>query len=71
MRGIAFICSDTPYFIMTTPTVFPNYIINSYIEGNKSRVVILNNTTLGIHHIQAMQKKITGGESIFKSHMKC
>ena len=45
---------------MTTPDVFPNYIINNDIEGNKSGVAILNNTTLGIHRTQSMQKKCTG-----------
>ena len=45
---------------MKNPTVFPKYIINNNIEGNKYGVAILNNTTLGIHHTQAMQKKNTG-----------
>ena len=45
---------------MTNPTVFPEYIINNGIDVNKSGVAILNNTTLGIHRTQEIQKKITG-----------
>ena len=45
---------------MKNPTVFPKYIINNNIEGNKYGVAILNNTTLGIHHTQTMQKKCSG-----------
>ena len=45
---------------MTAPTVFPKYIINNDIKGNKSGVAILNNTTLGIHPTQAIQTKFTG-----------
>ena len=45
---------------METPTVFRNYIINNDVEGNKYGVAIFNNTTLGIHCTQAMQKKCTG-----------
>ena len=55
--------SDAPDFIMTTNTLFPKYIINNDIEGNKYVVAILNNTTLGIHRTQAIQKKITGKHS--------
>ena len=46
--------SDAPYLIMTTPTVFPKYIIKNDNEVNKHGVEILNNTTLDIHRTQAM-----------------
>ena len=58
MQGIPLVFSYVPYLIMKTPTVFPNYIINNDIEGNKYGVAILNNTTLGIHCNQAMQKNL-------------
>ena len=60
MQGINLVCSDSPYLIMKTTTVFPNYSINNYIADNKSGFAILNNTPLGIHRNQAMQKKCTG-----------
>ena len=60
MRGIPLVFSDAPDLIMTTPTVFLSYKINKDIEGNKSDVKILNNTTLGIFRTQAIQKKCTG-----------
>ena len=63
MQGIYLVFSDAPTLIMTTPTVFPNYIINNDIEGNKSGVEILNNTTVGIHCTQAMQTKCTKNNS--------
>ena len=59
MEGITLVWSDAPDLIMTTPTFFPNYIINNDIEGNKYGVAILNNTTLGIHRTQSMQIKCT------------
>ena len=59
MKEIPLVCSDVPALIMTTPTVFPNYIINNDIEGNKSGVEILNNITLGIHRTQEMHIKCT------------
>ena len=55
---------------MTTTTVFPNYIINNYIEVNKYGVAIFNNTTLGIHRAQAVQTKCTGKIGIVKDHIK-
>ena len=58
MRGIPLVFSDAPDLIMTTPTVFLSYKINKYIEGNKSGVVVLNNTTLFIHHTQTVQKNV-------------
>ena len=51
---------DPTALIIKTSTVFPNYIINSFVEGNKSGVVILNNTTLGIHRTQEIQTRCTG-----------
>ena len=60
MQGIPLVFSYVPYLIMKTPTVFPNYIIKNDTEGNKSGVVIFNNTTLGILRTQAIQKKYTG-----------
>ena len=60
MQEIPLVFSDAPYLIMKTPTVFPNYIIKNDTEGNKSGVVIFNNTTLGIHCTQTMQTKYTG-----------
>ena len=59
MQGISLVFSDSPTLIITTPTVFPNYIINNDIDGNKSSVAILNNTTLSFHRTQAMQTKCT------------
>ena len=58
IQGATLVCLDEPDFIMTTPNVFPKYIINDDIEANKYGVAILNNTTLGIHHTQAIQEKI-------------
>ena len=71
MQGIPVVCSDTPDLIMTTPTVFPKYIINNDIEGNKSGAVILNNTTLGIHCTQATHKNVQENIAIVKDHIKC
>ena len=45
---------------MSAPTVFKNHIIHKDIEGNKSSVANLNNTTLGIQRTQAMQTKCIG-----------
>ena len=58
IKGIPLVCSDAPALIMETTTVFPSYIINNDIEGNNYGVLILNNTTLGIRHTQAMQKNL-------------
>ena len=60
MQEIPLVFFYAPALIMTTPTVFKNYIINNDIEGNKYGVAILNNTALVIHRTQAMQKKCTG-----------
>ena len=38
---------------------FPSYIIKNNVEGDKSGIAILNNTTLGIHCTQEMQTKWT------------
>ena len=40
--------------------MFPIYIINNYIEGNKSGVAILNYNTFGICRTQEIQKKCGG-----------
>ena len=71
MKEIPLVCSDVPALIMTTPTVFPRYIINNDIECNKSGVAILNNTTFGILCTQAMQKNVQENIAIVKYHMKC
>ena len=55
---------------MKTPTVFPIYIINNDVEGNKYGVEILDNNTLGICRTQEMQTKCTGEITIVKFHMK-
>ena len=52
MHGVPLVFSDVSAFIMKNHTVFTNYIINNDIEGNKSGVAILNNTTIGIHRTQ-------------------
>ena len=70
MQVIPLVLSNATDLIMTTTTVFPNYIINNDIEANKYGVAISNNTTLGIHHIQAMQTKFTGKNAIIKYHTK-
>ena len=57
MQGISLVFSNAPDLIMKTTNLFPKYIIKKYIEVNKSSVEILNNTTLGIHRNQEMQKK--------------
>ena len=57
MQGIPLVCSYVPALMMTTTNVFPSYIINNDIEGNKYGVAILNNTTLGIFHTHAVQTK--------------
>ena len=54
---IPLVCSNTPALIMKIPTVFPIYIINNDIEGNKYGVSILNHTTLCIHRNQVIQTK--------------
>ena len=60
MYVITLILSDAPYFIVTIPIVFQIYIINNDIEGNKSGVAILDNTTLGICRTRSMQQTFTG-----------
>ena len=67
IQVIPLVCSDTPDLIISTPNVFPNYIINNGIEGNKYGVTILNNIPLGIHRTQEMQKKLQENNRLSKT----
>ena len=54
MQQIPLVLSDVPYLVMTSTTVIPSYILNTYIEVNKPSVTVFNHTTLGINRTLAM-----------------
>ena len=66
MQGIPLVCSYVPALMMTTTNVFPSYIINNDIEGNKYGVAILNNNKIGVNRNQAMHTNCAGKHCNFQ-----